>query len=188
MAVLVTILTSDLLSEWLPAASAQKCEMNPEYTDYAYLRLAPEIDPEMPALVKPHLFDVLDKTCTKTDGDTATYVCTEIKGSVAYDFVFQIHEPKRSDWALHAALDFNGESRSIKPEIGATGKNEIAMIFQPAPAPGENELTDLKVGLVLNLEYSTEVVKEELFRLPAVDWAQPLKFQLKLVETPVDDC
>ena len=55
---MVAILSSDLVSEWLPAASAQKCEMNPEYTDYAYLRLAPEIGVD--ALVKPRLFDVLD--------------------------------------------------------------------------------------------------------------------------------
>jgi len=128
--------------------------MNPEYTDYAYLRLAPEIGVD--ALVKPRLFDVLDGP------------------KPAYDFVFQIHEPKRSDWALHAALDFDSESRSIKPEIGATGKNEIAMIFQPAPAAGETALTGLKVGLVLNLESSAKVVKEDLFRLPITDWNQPL--------------
>ena len=96
LAVLViSIFNSDI--PWVSEVSAQKCSLNTGYTDFAYLRQVLKTDgaggaEESAAALAPPLYNVFD-------GKTPSF-----------SFQFQIDKDKnnhtRSDWELHAALDF----------------------------------------------------------------------------------
>ena len=89
-----------------------------------------------------------------------------------------IDEPGQTNWQLHAVLNFDSESKNIKSDIQATGKNEIAVVFEPLFAYGN----EIKVGLIINFEGHQKVLKDELFTMNDIDWTKSFKMQVNLVE------